>query len=271
MKKFLFSLAVFAFLSSLQASVETGSQKALQYICKDSSYPNFDDNALITPDMQALIRPYLLPLNHPMKSVLDSIFSKTRATQDLAALKKAGFQPLFFQHKSFIIVARHPKVPGYLFKLYLDSETRLNADIPGWRWFVYRCSVAEKIKDIIRKNGIRSFVVADKWIYPLPIKPLSSFAKKQPTVLLVRDMNLVSHNKTKVAWKTVVTKRVLDELYTVFGRGYGSLYLIGNLPYTRSGKFAFIDTEYPKRELRLDAVLKYLSPEMKAYWSGLIR
>jgi hypothetical protein len=37
-------------------------------------YPHFTDNPLLSEKMKHLMFPYLLPLNHPLKKVLDSIF-----------------------------------------------------------------------------------------------------------------------------------------------------------------------------------------------------
>ena len=59
-------------------------------------------------------------------------------------------------------------------------------------------------------------------------------------------------------------------LFEVFKRGYGSVSLIQNVPYTKNGKFAFIDTEYPRRVLDLRKVKKFLPADMQRYWDSLI-
>src|SRR5690242_4981015 len=78
-------------------------------------YPHFNDNPYLTSRLRSAIAPYLLPLDHPMKPALDAIFSQSRVIENEKSLVDAGFEliagpmPL-----SFIIVARHPQVPGYV-------------------------------------------------------------------------------------------------------------------------------------------------------------
>lgn len=236
-----------------------------------SPYPNFSDNPLFTPFMRGETAPFLIPLSHPIKPILDAIFSQSRAIADEKALGEAGFQILYSQESSFIRVARHPALPGYLFKIYLDNEIRIKGGKPGWYWLKERCEGAKKIRRLIKKKGLRHFVVPEKWIYPLPLFPSSSGPIFQPIVLVVTDMNLVTREETKWAWKNLATVEVLDELYTILSHGYGSFFLTGNIPYSRVGQFALIDTEYPKRVINLKKVKGYLSEEMGAYWEFLIK
>ena len=64
--------------------------------------------------------------------------------------------------------------------------------------------------------------------------------------------------------------RTVRELYTIFSRGYGSAFLAGNLPYTHSGKFAFIDTEFGKRHLPMDRLQRHFAPNVRRYWQSLL-
>jgi hypothetical protein len=182
-----------------------------------SHYPNFTNNPAINPKMRQLMAPHLLPLDHPMKRVLDSIFSKSRAIENKRSLRQAGFTILFSQKRSFILVAKHPKVPGYLFKIYPDSANIYKDHMVGWELFTTRCAVAKKIGSIIKENKLRYFTVADKWLYPLPIMPKAN-----------------------------------------------------NVPYTKNGKCAFIDTEYKKRKITLWLVNRFLSKDMSHYWDHLV-
>jgi hypothetical protein len=110
--------------------------------------------------------------------------------------------------------------------------------------------------------------VADKWLYPLPCS--KSPIKRQPVVLLVKDMHIYNRHDTKKVWQNHATKRILKELLQILKRGYGSAFLSGNIPYTKCGKFAFIDTEYDKRKIPLHHVTKFLSPSKRKYWNHLV-
>lgn len=263
------------FLSLAKYHFEEGDKKAAKelvgYLVESKSlYPNFDGNVFITDEMQKRIRPHLMPLDHPLKPVLDNIFS-IRVTQNVKTFINAGFHILFDQETSFVKVASHPKAPGYLFKVYLDDEIRQKSNKPGWHWLCNRCEGAEKIRKYIKKNHIKHFAVPDKWLYPLNY-PNPNSISPQPVILVVQDMNITNRSGTLHAWQTKVTKRHLDELYGILKKGMGSQHLTINVPYSHStGKFAFIDTEYPKRKFSMKRVPNYLSPDMQKYWLKLMR
>src|SRR5437879_3358110 len=94
-------------------------------VLHSADYPNFKDNPHITTQMQEMMAPYLLPIEHPFKPRLDAIFSQARIIENASTLVDAGFSIIAGPMPiSFIVVARHPEFPGYVFKIYLDSETR---------------------------------------------------------------------------------------------------------------------------------------------------
>ena len=74
----------------------------------------------------------------------------------------------------------------------------------------------------------------------------NSTSVDQPFVLLVDDMDLVSKQENEVAWKSMITREHLNELYLIITRAGGSSYRPDNIWLTKHGKFAFVDTEYPK-------------------------
>src|SRR5581483_9957717 len=236
--------------------------------CFASPYPSLDKG------MQSKIAPYLLPANHPMKEKLDMLFSRSRALENEKAFIDAGFEVISGPRVySFVIVARHPEVPGYVFKLYLDSETRMRNGIPHWEWLVQRCAGAESIRKLTKRKNIRHFSVPDKWLYVLPAYPFSSAVHPELIVLMETDMELESKEVSRQMWKTGITRKHLDELYAIFKHGYGGpgvVKLPANVPYTKNGKFAFTDTEDPPADLKLKYIKKYLSKEMQRYWERLI-
>lgn len=238
--------------------------------------PNFLNHPYLDNEMRMRIAPYLLPLDHPAKAALDSIFYQSRVLENEETLRDAGFVrlagPMQF---SFAIIARHPLVPGYVFKLYLDSETRCRKEIPNWVWLTQRCAGARGIKKVIKRHNIRFFTVPDKWLYLVPAYPSSNYSKPQTVILMATDMEPESHEVTKEMWKTAITRKHLDELYQILKYGYGGhgvLSLLANVPYTKQGKFAFTDTEDPRTKLKLKKkhVKKFLSPEMQKYWDSLV-
>lgn len=235
-----------------------------------SSYPNFTDNYHLSQHMKRRMAPYLLPLDNPLKPTLDEIFASSGVIEDEDSLKQAGFSILYSQMRSFIIVAKHPRIKGYLFKIYLDSRNVRKDSMVGWELLTTRCIVARKIQTIIRKHKLRHFTVADKWLYPLP-PPKDGYIRAEPVVLLVKDMQIRHGETSKYIWKAQSTRRQLKELYAVLGRGYGSAFLHKNVPYTRTGQFAFIDTEYNHRKIPLSHVKRFLSPPMQKYWDGLVK
>lgn len=217
------------------------------------------------------IKPYLIPKNHPAKEALDFIFTRSRPTSDLDAMVDAGFDIVSVRPYSFAVIAKHSDIPGYIEKVYLDSEKRKKNGKEGWEWLVHRCEGAENIRKLIREKKLNFFSVPDKWIYVLPKSARQNEKmNSQPIILLATDMHLVSQEESEQAWKTIITKAHLDELYIILSHGFASSHVSWNIPYSESGKFTCIDTEHPKRKPNYAEVENYLSNEMKAYWKKLV-
>jgi hypothetical protein len=220
------------------------------------------------------IKLWLLPKSHALKPALDTIFQQQRVTQNALSLKEAGFSTLFKQKRSFILVAFHPKLPGHLLKVYLDTELRLKRGEPHWEWFARRCQGASQVRNAITRFKLTYFTVPNKFIYPLPKNPsppLDALHDRKFCVLLVENMNLVSKEENLEAWKTKITKKHLNELYIIISFAKGSSYRADNIAYSKNGKFSFIDTEYPTGGPDFHNIVPYLSLEMKAYWDKLVR
>lgn len=235
---------------------------------------SFESNPFLSSDAKNKMRPFLLKKSYPLFNTIEYLFGLGRVTQDASTFKQAGFSILRKQPRSFIIVASHPSLPGILLKLHLDNELRKKKGISGWVWFVKRCEGASKIRKIIKDNQIAYFEVAKKYLYPLPAKfspPVDPNYERKPVVLVVQDMNIFPSAESANAWKTVFTKQHLNELYTIISLGNGSSYRPDNIPYSRSGKFAFIDTEYPDRKPNFRGVRAYLPASLKKYWDELIK
>lgn len=217
---------------------------------------------------------YLIPSSHPMTPKLDALFSKKRVTLNKEIYEQAGFE-LLKHHRSapFITIARHPTLSGYLVKAYMDNQLDTKKGLPSWQCLTYRCEGARKIRNIIRKKKFKHFTVASKWIYLLPNGPSPPHTPEftpHLAILLVTDMHITDSVLNKHAWKNKITEEHLNELYYIISRARGSSYRADNIPYTVSGKFAFIDTEYPNRKPNFKSIRKFLNPEMVQYWDNLV-
>ncbi|MBA3285946.1 MAG: hypothetical protein H0U27_12935 [Nitrosopumilus sp.] len=235
--------------------------------------------ALLNPYYQSIIAKssqnqddrHIIENSNWIKNQLDLIFAQNDVTENDDTFAEAGFE-IICKRSSKMIVAKHSKIPKYLVKVYLHSDKPAQS----WKWLVNRCEGAENIRNLIKAKKITCFVVPDKWIYPLPgyyttqeEKPIAT--RTSPALLVVSHMNLVDQKSCREAWATKITKKHLRELYCILSHGFASTYLVQNIPYTKEGKFACLDTEYPFRQHRLERVLHLLSDEMKIYWDHLVR
>jgi hypothetical protein len=237
-----------------------------------ADYNDFETNPYISAEARESIRPFLLPEKHKMRQKLDKIFHATRACFDSRSLKKAGFDIKYKQPRSRIYVVSHESLPGYLLKLVPDVDDRQKGGKPEWFWFVNRCKGVEKIHEAIKKHHVKYFAAPKKWIYPLPVKPYpeDKKASRKVVILLVEDMLLTSKEENRIAWKKEITKKHLDELYLIMRDVGGSSYRAQNIPQTKKGTFAFIDTEYPTSPPGYKDIRRYLSSGKRLYWDNLV-
>ena len=213
--------------------------------------------------------PYLLPQNHPLRPTLEKIFSNPNVLQNEETLRTAGFGESKAQKLSLVRVLPHPLVKGYLFKLYLESETRYKHPYSNQDWLIRRCMGAERIRNLIKAHQIRYFSVPEKWLFEIPNSPLFQ-KRKRLFVLVVQDMNIFQKQESARAWKKKITQQHLDELYLLMNNGCGSTMLSINIPFTKDEKFSFIDTEYPERQFNLLRIGRFFSKDMQTYWKQLI-
>lgn len=243
---------------------------------QDKSEEDFLDLAYVkspyvTQEIWESVFPYLLPETHPAKRALDKIFSASRATADLKELKNAGFKEIRVGKYSSQIVAKHPKVPGYLIKLYTDYDSQP----VDWAKFKTRVQGANQIRESLDAFGYHDiFVVPHKWIYPLPEYPEApAGSNRKNFVLIVEEIDILKDSLNLPRWKSpIVTRERLNALYKVLHVNglWDSAYPF-NIPFTKDGRNAFIDTEYYNIwPVKFSALLIYLNSDMKAYWHRLI-
>ncbi len=215
-----------------------------------AAYPGLFENPYIDEKMKAMVEPFLIALDHPLKEALDDIFTKSRVIKDRKTITNAGFTIHKDQLYSFIIITKHPDLPGVLQKIYLDTEKNKKSSRPGWLSLTRRCMGAANVRALIKEKGLKYFVAPDKCLYLLPMPADKRVAKNetiQPVILLATDMQIVSNAETINVWKNLVTHAQLDELSCIISHGLASSGLVRNIPYTKSGKFACVDTEKPEK------------------------
>ncbi len=242
--------------------------KAFLLDCWTELNPYFNQTDVAIKETIENQRSYLLPENSKLQAPLRKIFSDHNVLQTPKTFTEAGFV-FISERPSGMVVASHPKLPGYLVKAYIESRKVKS----NWEWAVYRCLGVQYIRELIKEKKLSFFVVPNKWIYPLtPIDDREDLiSNTSPVVLIVKDMKLVGRKLSKAAWKTNANKTLIQQLYCILSHGYSSCCLGSNIPLTKKGKYACIDTEVPQRILPLHHVGNHLSDEMADYWEHLVK
>jgi hypothetical protein len=213
---------------------------------------------------------HVLPCDHPAGRLLERLFRRSSVIDNEAAFLAAGFEIRRKQRRSLMCVATHPMLAGYAFKVFfVDEREREREKSRGWKGFVARCNRAERICRVIQEHRIQQFKVPRKWLFHAPHHP-SCGPDDQPTILVAEFQDLLSQEESEHAWLHSVTESHLDELYAIINRAGGTSYRPDNIPLTRQGCFAFIDTEHSADRQDYDSIAPYLSCQMREYWSNLI-
>lgn len=251
--------------TDLARLIHLEGQHANQPICKGAY------SSSIKESVWRQVGPYLLPEKNTIRKFLDKICNEIRIVSSEEALIQAGFEVIYHQDKLGLVVAKHPNLPGYLLKLYLDSSPRAE-----WSLWVLRAHGARVIQNILNKNHFNCFMkVPKKWIYPIPQKGRPAPAEKlfpKDFILVVEDMNILSKKISQNYYKNGMSYPRLEALYRIIDEGGLSDSHIGNIPFSKDQKIAFIDTEYVNSwPVHFDWLTKYFSPLNQLYWLKLIR
>ncbi len=221
-------------------------------------------------NVQIAVAPYLLPDNHLIKPALDALFSSSRVILNLDTLEEAGFTKTKPRKFTKLIVTSHPDFPGYIFKLYLDSQ-RYYKDLPEHHYWILRAKGVKKIRREISARELETlFKTPHKWIYALPQhpRPPEGYYTKQ-YILVEEDMDLLSDEENKALWASdAVTTEVLDHLFAILNKiGLRDCAKPDNIPFSRDGRIAFIDTQtFGIKNVRYEKLNDYLSKPNQAYW-----
>lgn len=240
------------------------------YLSITSLFKDYASHPYISQETWQRVKPYLLPHNHPIRPVLDLMFSKKRISQSLLSLQEAGFKTRGGPNNhSKTIFCRHKNLKGSVVKIipdeyHADEVTRLIARIVG----------AETAQGIIDKYNYHKIMkVPRKWLYVLPPEPSPppEYSRKN-FILVADDMNIFAREENYPIWQSfLMTKERLHAIYTVITEGgFNDCVYAFNIPFAKDGKTAFIDTEdHHKWPIPYRLLRKYLSPEMQLYWDQL--
>lgn len=258
---------------SALASIE--EQNDQHFICKALDLTpaplGYVKSPEVSQEVWDCVSPYFLPTNHPAKAKLDRIFSHSRVTANRKSLKQAGFKHTKAGKWSHTVVTRHPKLKGYLIKLYTDDQE----GVLDWAHWRSRVIGALETKKAIDKFGYHSlFKVPKKWIYPIPDWPSKAGSERRHFILIVEDVNIVSQYNNLRLWRsTLMTQEKAKAIYTILQEvGLSDTIFAFNLPFTRKGKLAFIDTEfYHQWPVHYNRLSQYFSSDMRKYWIQLTR
>lgn len=255
-----------ACLDDFFVDVEEGYEP-LALIEKISSYLY---NPLVPPAVWQDLEPYFLAENHSIKGRLDRLFQKSRATLSEDNFVKAGFGQPKKRNPGQIVIGRHPQFKDYIFKVFLDTQPAMNE----WINWVKRIEGARAIQGCINRHGFRHFSVPRKWIYPLPEEPsppLDPRYQRKNFILVVENMQILDSKDNLKAFKNKITETILEELYTILSEeGLIDSVYPDNIPFTKSGKMAFIDTEHHHlAPVPYDKLTRFLSPERQRFWRSI--
>lgn len=222
------------------------------------------------------LTPYFLPSRHPLRYRLDKIFKGSkRVLESTSTLKKAGFKHPKARQWTRLIVTSHKKMPGYIIKLYTDSQ-HPHRGRPEWTFWKKRIEGVTLIQQMINERKLNGlFKTPKKWIYPVPHESSPKKGRYRKNFILVeQDMDILSDPENEAMWRSpVVTARKLNLLFDILqGLGLWDCAKPANIPFGRDGRIAFIDTQtyrtWPVKHYRLTP---FLSPPMQKHWNELIK
>lgn len=227
----------------------------------------------VTDETWEEVKPYLMQENHPIKHKLDAMFGASRIVAGPKTLQAAGFVILRKNNKADkVYVCKHKDFPGYVFKMYLDSQKQSRE---GHRWY-RRCKGALATKECIKKHRLTNmFKVPKKWVYQLPLEPAAApNSRRKNFILIAEDMNIYSIEKNNHMWKSdKLTKKMLERIYLIVTEvGLSDSVHCANIPFTKKGNLAFIDTEHNNHwPIPYRFMNRYLNNTMQEFWSELVK
>jgi hypothetical protein len=230
----------------------------------------YERNPYVDPDIWDRLTPYFLPADHPIRETLDKLFSE-RVTASFDSLSNAGFSNSFPARNLGVVVSKHPKINGFVLKIYTDEQPAL----PEWHFWIKRIEGAKAVQQSIKRHGYsKMFKVPRKWIYPLPAEPSAAEGSNRKNFILVAEnMKILKHDNIHL-WKGPgMTKQRLDAIFTIIEEeGLLDSTWADNIPFCRDGKQAFVDLEhFQEWPIKYARMGDFLNAEMEIYWKYLVK
>jgi len=245
---------------------------ALQFLTCDCFATIYEKPADLDEALWERLEPYFLPEDHPIRPILDRIFSASRVTLSGRTLKKAGFSPVKPRKVTHLIVTKHPDLPQYIFKIYSDAQRYYHGN-PEYECWIERIEGAQNVRDEISRCGwSHLFSVPEKWIYPLPPEPSPPrHCIRKNFILVETDMELLSESDNKEMWENVDCFLLESLFHMLQELGLRDCAKIDNVPFTKNGRVAFVDTQtHHTWPIRFKSLLSSLSKESRKVWKALI-
>lgn len=229
--------------------------------------------ARMPQDVWDKVKSKFFPENHPCKAKIDRIFSRSRVTLTQETMRKAGFNGRTGRYTRVTAVL-HAECNECFFKVFCDCE--LHMRMADWEKWLHRIQGKNIVKECIAKYDFgKWFTVPHKWIYPLPEYPAcpkSSRYLPKSFILICSNARLYDHETNKKLWKDKMTRPIMDGLYVLLDEcGMWDSVFAFNIPYCKTGKFTWVDTEYYHRwPVTFSKLTKYFSKSNQDYWEYLI-
>ncbi len=177
----------------------------------------------------ALVLLLQIALHADVSNTVSRLFQNPEIATSRELLEEAGFSLYSHNHRG-ICIAEHPELPGYLIKLFINDAPReftLNN-------FMSRIEGANQLREFIKKNKLTKIVVPQKQLYTL---------QDGTPLLVVEKMDIIDSTSELEEAYASIDLDLLEELCKVVKRFRGLDSILKNMPFTRDGKIAFIDTE----------------------------
>lgn len=216
------------------------------------------------PLIHRLVRPYLLPKDHPLIPKLDVVCADLDLFKSRVNLVHAGWTLHDVSSRSgwwTIIVASRPEIEGYVIKTYSTEFKDPTYDVALYR-YVRRVRNSQRLRRCLDEHHCNHLVAPRKWLYRLP--------KSQTYVIIAEKLDILpgSHEAGEILERYAsISKEQLEELATVFYAVDGVDAFLQNIPFTTDEKIAFIDTDhvgvYP--DAWEGRIVPHLPPELQDY------
>lgn len=177
---------------------------------------------------------------NPASLDLKRLFADPEMFDSRSDFRAAGFDVFERSKEEKIMVATHKAAPEYVFKKY-SKDRPLEEQLEKYE---QRIEGARRVKALIDARQLQHVVVPQKALIELP-KEFGS-RRESSYIVIAERLELVDNDKSKRAYGHI-DKDVLKDLCTVLYVFPGLDSVVDNLPFTKDGKIALIDTEHWER------------------------